>query len=72
MRATKRAVSTMSLKSTRMSPRGSNTCIYSIDYMCTRFISLSGMTESSIDDRPRHHILALYSILVASIFIYLL
>ena len=25
-------------------------------------ISLSGMTESSIDDRPRHHILALYSI----------
>ena len=31
-------------------------------YMCTHLISLSGMTESSLDDRPRHHILALYGI----------
>ena len=33
--------------------------LYTIDYKCTH---LSGETGYSIDDRPLHHILALYSI----------
>ena len=62
MRATERAVSTMSLKTTRMSHEDLTHVSILFDYMTLyvyHIILLSGITEYRIDDRLRYHIVAL-------------